>query len=137
MKITTSQAFDHALDQVGKDGYDHFIFGMAFGQCEKVAMGVCPACMMQIVPEMDTGAAALFEKAANIFGLEFHTFPGTYDWYHEIWACLPGYELGLWQGHDAEGEEWHYLRAVACGIPTQNIDLRHHETLTEAKDDDK
>lgn len=131
-----------------KEGLDHyntsvdakiaFTSGFVSGQAEKVFLGACRAAMfrpseknhpmlLEIVKDVTKRYELYFsEKEYSIW----HPSLQVVERFREFWIYKDpqvAIALGsLFSGETANSEVWHYSRAILCGIPTTDIDLKFH-----------
>jgi hypothetical protein len=101
--------------------------GFVSGQAEKVYLGACPAAMFR--PSDDNYQWLLNEviKIANRYGLVVSIIAsGVFATPREIWITRNSKGLGRWMHCSVNSEAWHIWRAVACGIPLDEVDPDFH-----------
>lgn len=110
-----------------EDLAEAFACGFAAGQAEKVYLGACPAAMFR--PGLDNfdWYAGQVKKIAKGFGLT-HTILDSHcpETPYELWIHREGVQIGVWLKHEPNSPEWHKLRAEACGIPSDEVDVDYH-----------
>lgn len=110
-----------------QETYRAYAAGFAAGQAEKVYLGVCKAAMFRPSKEhFDWYANEVFRIAEN-YGLRSITMStDSPETPYEIWIYEKGFKILAWVHHPINSAEWHQLRAEACGIPADKVDLNYH-----------
>lgn len=126
MKKTCGELYLDALAEIPTENERRaFAKGFMSGQAEKVYLGACPAAMFR--PSETTFAWLLedVEEICDRYGLSHHVFNmGTV---REIWICRHSFGIGNWYIYQKDSPEWHKMRAIACGIPSSEVDYKFHE----------
>ncbi len=104
-----------------------FACGFAAGQAEKVYLGACKAAMFRPSSESFEWYQSQVKQIAKLYGLvctilDSHCVETPY----EVWIHRDGVQIGAWLKHEPNSPEWHKLRAEACGIPADEVDVDYH-----------
>ena len=103
-----------------------FAIGYYYGQCEKVYLGACRACMLRPDEhDWDVCLKAIYQIAERL-NLDVTTVPiGMEGRDQEIWVTQPGTILDFREVPPDTGS-WHIRRAILCGILEDQIDPNYH-----------
>ena len=110
-----------------EEAAEAFAVGFAAGQAEKVYLGACKAAMFRPAAENLEWYTGELKKIVDIFGLVMvPQTTGCLETPWEIWIHRPDTQIGAWLDHETNSPEWHRLRAEACGIPQDEVDVNYH-----------
>lgn len=121
------RGFQTETNRASGNEFRLFDAGFIYGQAEKIYIGACHAAMYCPAKDNFPGIREVVERAARIYGLkvtQLETKAGV-----EIWLCGTDVIKRAVEGlhvHAENGENWHLIRGILCGIPTDQIDKQFH-----------
>jgi len=110
-----------------------FAAGFVSGQTEKVHSGSCPAAMFCPVSDDHAWFYRMVSDVARRYGLEADrllVWASKSD-PPEIWVHRRRTPIGQWLEFPVNSERWHEHRAIACGIPREEIDTHFHQRKSD------
>lgn len=127
-KPTCGPMYKEALAKYGSDNPELirvFAAGFVSGQAEKVYLGACRAAMFR--PSQDR-YGMLIETVNDVaarYGLCVVAPIGSKQ---EIWICRPAFERNVQalQRIEEDTPFWHQHRAILCGVPFGEVDIKFH-----------
>jgi hypothetical protein len=123
---TCGPFYKEALERYAGDspaGQRAFAAGFVSGQAEKVYLGAAPAAMFRPSGERFDMVADIVADVASRYGLTWHHVGG------EIWLCrdmLAVRMLNEMREIERDSAVWHRQRAMLCGIPENEVDVKFH-----------
>lgn len=109
------------------EAYWGFVAGFVSGQAEKVYNRVCPAAMFRPSQHLRDKLLRIIDEVIERYDLSV----SLYD--NEVWIYRGDGRDAFYaifipmMSMNRESPAWHQMRAVLCGIPWDNVDLKYHE----------
>ena len=107
-----------------------FSAGHITGQCEKVYLGACKACMIRPSETYYAFVLGAATNIASIYSLMVSTFENS-PIQNEIWIHRPENKNAVASqlAYEFNSPPWHDYRGYLCGIPFDERDPKFHERV--------
>lgn len=134
-KPTCGELYKKAIGQYRLSELEREIFAMGFvaGQAEKVYLGASPAAMFRPSDAFTNRLRGIVDDMCKVYGLYVVTNhyddprPRESGSVTEFWISRTYKTLSRMQDWPVNSPQWHAHRAMLCGIPIEECDIRFHE----------